>query len=252
MNASVKLKDKVAVVTGSSKGIGAAIAERLAAEGASVVVNYRGSAGKAAEVVKRIEANGGKAIALPADIASARDVENLFAESKAKLGPVDILVNNAGSYHFRALPEIDEAHIDQQFDLNVKGLILASREASKQMSGRGGKIINISSTVGESPVAGGSVYSATKAAVNAITISLALELGAQGIRVNAIAPGLTETEGTLDIPHWEAFRDHAISRTALGRAGSPADISEVVAFLASEESNWITGQVIGVDGGLRV
>jgi 3-oxoacyl-[acyl-carrier protein] reductase len=246
-----RLAGKVAVVTGASLGIGAAIASRLAADGASVVVNYGRSKDAADAVVKGIEAKGGKAVAVQADVSKKADVAKLFEAAKAAFGPVDILVNNAGIYKFTPIEEVDESHIDAHFNLNVKGLLLASQAAAKQFDGRGGSIINISSVVATMPPANTAVYSATKGAVDTITRTLAVELGPRNIRVNSVSPGFTKTEGTVDIDKDGQFEAHVKSITPLGRIGYPDDIADVVAFVASEDSRWITGQVIPVAGGVR-
>lgn len=245
------LKGKVALVTGASKGIGAAIAERLAADGAAVAVNYGRSKEQADAVVKRITAAGGKAVAIGADVTKLVEIEKLFAETAKHLGPLDVLVNNAGVYEYKPLAEVDEKHIDWHFDLNVKALLLVTREAVKAFGERGGRIINISSVVAQSPVAGGSVYSATKGAVDTITRGLAQELAPKQILVNAIAPGLIETDGTHAMAGYTDFRTFVVSRTALGREGRPDDIANVAAFLASSDSAWMTGQILYADGGLR-
>ena len=190
-----KLTGKVAVVTGASKGIGASIAEHLAAEGASVVVNYATSKSGADEVVRRITEKGGKAIAAQADVSKPQDIARLFAETKAAFGKVDILVNNAGIYEFAPLEAVNANHFHKLFDLNVLGLLLTTQEAVKHMNGGGGSIINISSLAGPMPFPTASVYSATKAAVDAITVSLSKELGPRKIRVNSLNPGMVETEG---------------------------------------------------------
>lgn len=248
----MKLKGKVAVVTGASKGIGAAIAEKLASEGAAVAVNYSSSASAAEGVVQRIQKNGGKAVAIKGDVSKSKDIENLFSTVSDKLGPVDILVNNAGIYEFRPIEQVDEEHIDRQFDLNVKGLLLASKFAVQAFRDRGGSIINISSIVAERAPAGSSAYAATKAAVNLITRQLSQEVGGRKIRVNAVSPGVTETEGTHASDETKGFLAFAPSKTVLGRVGQPDDISSVVAFLASDDARWVTGQIVGVDGGLAL
>ncbi|MDX2153876.1 MAG: glucose 1-dehydrogenase [Bryobacteraceae bacterium] len=245
-----RLSGKVAVVTGASKGIGAAIAERLAAEGAAVVVNYARDEAGAGAVVSRIQEKGGVAKAVQADVRDAASVARLF--NGAGLGPVDILVNNAGAYEFRPIDAVDEQHIAALFDINVKGMLLTTREAVKAFGDRGGRIINVSSVVADMPPAGVSVYSATKGAVNTITRSLAAELAGRKILVNAIAPGMIETEGAVGMPGYEDFRGYVVSRTALGRVGVPQDLVGLAAFLASDDAAWITGQVISADGGLRM
>ena len=247
-----KLAGKVAVVTGASKGIGVAIAKDLAAEGAAVVVNYSSSKADADKVVGAITANGGKAIAVQANLSKKPDIERLFAETKSKFGRLDILVNNAGVYEFAPLEAIKEEHFHKQFDLNVLGLILASQSAAKLFDSAGGSIVNISSIVSTMAVPNGSVYSATKGAVDAITRSLASELGPRGIRVNAIRPGMVETEGT----HAAGIEDSEMQKqtraqTPLGRLGQPQDIAGAAVFLASAESSWISGETLIIAGGLR-
>jgi len=252
MNNTKKLAGKVAVVTGASKGIGAEIAKKLAAEGASVVVNYASSKAGADKVVGEITAQGGKAIAVRADVASKADIERLFAETKEAYGQADILVNNAGVYEFLPLEQITEEHFHKQFNLNVLGLLLATQEAVKQFGSAGGSIINISSVVSTNAPAGGSVYSATKGAVDTVTKSLAKELGARKIRVNAINPGMVETEGLHAAGFLESdFEKQVVAQTPLGRVGQPQDIATVAAFLASADSGWITGETLSVAGGFR-
>jgi len=246
-----KLKEKVAVVTGASKGIGAGIAEKLGAEGASVVVNYASDKPGADGVVQRIQRAGGKAVAVGADLSKEEGVRELFAQVKKEFGTLDILVNNAGVYEFRSLNEIDSQHFYKHFDLNVLGLLLATREAVKIMNGEGGSIINVSSIGGKTPVAGSSVYSATKAAVDAITRALALELGPRKIRVNSLLPGVTESEGNRELLGDQTFRNFALSRTPLGRIGTVDDITGAAVFLASPDSGWITGEELLVGGGIR-
>lgn len=248
-----KLKGKVAVVTGASKGIGAAIAEALGKEGASVVVNYAGDQAGAAKVVDKITAAGGKAIAVKADVSKQNDITQLFTETKKAFGKVDILVNNAGVYEFRPLESVDEAHFHRQFDINVLGLLLTTKQALPLMNGDGATIINLSSVVSLTPPATGSVYSATKAAVDAITRSLALELGPRKIRVNSLSPGMTETEGLRSsLGEDKAFRDYAVSRTPLGRVGTVDDIASAALFLASDDSRWVTGEALVAGGGARL
>jgi 3-oxoacyl-[acyl-carrier protein] reductase len=247
-----RLKGKVAVVTGASKGIGAAIAEHLAAEGAAVVVNYASSKADADAVVKRISQKEGKAIAVQGDVSKLEDIQRLFAETKKSFGKLDILVNNAGIYEFMPLEGITAEHFHKQFNLNVLGLLLVTQEAVKLIGPSGGSIINISSVVARLAVPNGSVYSGTKAAVDAITRSLASELGARKIRVNAINPGMVETQGLRAAGMAEgAFREHLEGQTPLGRIGQPQDIAPAAVYLASDESSWITGETLYISGGLR-
>ncbi len=246
-----KLSGKVAVVTGASKGIGAAIAEDLAKHGASVIVNYSSSAAGAEAVVLKIKAAGGAAKAVRADGSKAAEAKQLIQATVSEFGRVDILVNNAGVYEFIPLHEITEKHYDRLFDVNVRGLLLAPQAAAAAIGEQGGSIINISSMASQSPAPGGSVYSATKGAVDVITQSLAAELGPRKIRVNAVSPGPVETEGTHSMAEWEQFKSFMLPRTPLGRIGRPSDIATVVSWVASEDSGWITGQIIPAAGGLR-
>jgi 3-oxoacyl-[acyl-carrier protein] reductase len=247
-----KLAGKVAVVTGASKGIGASIAKHLAAEGAAVVVNYASSKEGADRVVDEIAKRGGKALAVQADVAKKQDIERLFAETKKAFGTLDILVNNAGVYEFAPLESVTEEHFHRQFNLNVLGLILTTQEAIKQFNSTGGSVINISSIASTATPPGGSVYSATKAAVDAVTKSLARELGPRKIRVNAINPGMVETEGTRSAGITESdFRKQVEAQTPLGRIGPPQDIATAAVFLASSDSAWITGENFIVTGGYR-
>jgi 3-oxoacyl-[acyl-carrier protein] reductase len=247
-----KLKGKVAVVTGASKGIGASIAEHLAAEGAAVVVNYASSKSGADAVVKRITEQGGKAVAVQGDVSQPEDIKRLFAETKAAYGKLDILVNNAGIYEFAPLEGVTPEHFRKQFDLNVLGLLLTTQEAVTLIGPEGGSIINVSSIVGPMPVPGASVYSATKAAVDAITVSLSKELGPKNIRVNSVNPGMIETEGlhTAGLAEGD-FRNMVESQTPLGRIGRPSDIGTAVVFFASGDSGWATGQTLILAGGQR-
>jgi 3-oxoacyl-[acyl-carrier protein] reductase len=250
-NVTQKLTGKVAVVTGGSKGIGAAIAKHLAAEGASVVVNYASSKSGADKVVAEITAAGGKAVAVQGDVSKKAEIDRLFSETKKAFGQLDVLVNNAGVYEFSPLEQITEEHFHKQFNLNVLGLILTTQEALKQFPATS-SIINISSVAGVSPLPGGSVYSATKAAVDAVTKSLARELGARKIRVNSINPGMIETEGMHAAGIAESeFRKQVEAQTPLGRIGQPQDIATVATFLASADSGWISGETFLVAGGYR-
>ena len=251
---SQKLTGKVAVVTGASKGIGAAIALHLAAEGASVVVNYASSREGADRIVGEIVGNGGKAIAVQANVAMQSDIQRLFAETKTAFGRLDILVNNAGVYEFAPLENITAAHFHKMFELNVLGLLLTSQEAVKHFDGAGGNIVNISSVVSTLAPPQAAVYSATKASVDAITRSLAKELGARNIRVNSINPGMVETEGTSTSgmsSRESDFRKGIEANTPLGRIGKPDDIAPAVVFLASPDSGWITGETLYISGGYR-
>jgi 3-oxoacyl-[acyl-carrier protein] reductase len=247
-----KLTGKVAVVTGASKGIGASIAEHLAAEGASVVVNYASSKSGADAVVKKITGKGGKAIAVQGDVSKSKDITKLFAETKQAYGKLDILVNNAGIYEFLPLESVTPEHFQKQFDLNVLGLLLTTQEAVKLMGADGGSILNISSIVGQMPVPGGAVYSATKAAVDAITVSLSKELGPKKIRVNSLNPGMVETEGFHSMGEFgREFRKVIEAQTPLGRIGQPEDIGKAAVFFASGDSGWATGQTLILAGGQR-
>jgi 3-oxoacyl-[acyl-carrier protein] reductase len=246
---SKKLNGKVAVVTGASKGIGAAIALDLAAEGASVVVNYASSKEGADRIVAQIVKNGGKAIAVKANVAMENEVQSLFKETKKAYGKLDILVNNAGVYEFCPLENVTSDHYYKLFDINVLGLLLVTKEALKYFD-KGGSVINISSVASTSAPAAASVYSATKGAVDSITKSLAKELGPRNIRVNSVNPGMVETEGVHTAGLFEGdFRNHFEAQTPLGRIGQPKDISPAVLFLASDESSWITGEIFYISGG---
>jgi 3-oxoacyl-[acyl-carrier protein] reductase len=248
-----KLNDKVAVVTGASKGIGASIAEHLAAEGASVVVNYANSRTGADTVVARITDQGGKAIAVQGDVSKPADIQRLFSETKKAFGKLDILVNNAGTYEFAPLESITPEHIQKHLNLNVAGLLLTTKEAVKLIGPEGGSIINIGSIVGPMPAPQASTYSASKAAVDAITISLSQELGPRKIRVNSLDPGMVETDGLRASGLSEGeFRKQQDRETPLGRIAQPEDIALAATFLAGDDSRWITGQVIVAAGGKRM
>jgi 3-oxoacyl-[acyl-carrier protein] reductase len=247
-----RLKGKVAVVTGASKGIGASIAEHLAAEGAAVVVNYAASKSAADAVVERIKKKEGTAVAIQADVSKPDDIKRLFAQTKAAYGKLDVLVNNAGIYEFAPLDSVTPEHFHKQFNLNVLGLLLATQEAVKLMGPTGGTIINISSVVGPMPVENASVYSATKAAVDAVTIALSKELGPKKIRVNSLNPGMIETEGLHAAGIAESdFRKMIESQTPLGRIGRPDDIARAAVFFASDDAGWVTGQTLILAGGQR-
>ncbi|HEY7097046.1 MAG TPA: glucose 1-dehydrogenase [Terriglobales bacterium] len=246
------LNGKVAVVTGASKGIGAAIAKDLAAAGASVVVNYSSSRDGAEKAVNEIKSKGGKAIAVGANVIQAEDRKRLFAEAKKAFGTIDILVNNAGIYHFNPLEDVTEEDFHKQFDTNVLGLILATQEAVKYFGPQGGSVINIGSVASSLTPPASVVYSATKGAVDAVTGVLAKELGPRNIRVNSINPGVVDTEGfrTAGLKDSD-FEKQAVARTPLGRAGQPRDISQIAVFLASPESAWMTGELLEAAGGFR-
>jgi len=246
-----KLSGKVAVVTGASKGIGAAIAEELAKDGASVIVNYSSSAAGAETVVAKIKAGGGKAKAVRADVSKPAEARQLIDAAVSEFGRIDILVNNAAVYDFVPLHQVTEAHFDRMFDLNVRGLLFATQAAAGAFGDRGGSIINIGSMASLSPPPGGSVYSATKGAVDVLTRGLAAELGPKKILVNAVLPGPVETEGTQSMAEWNQFKAMLLPLTPLGRVGQPRDIAPVVSFLASEDAGWITGQILQTAGGLR-
>jgi len=247
-----KLNKKVAVVTGASKGIGAAIAKGLAAEGAAVAVNYASSKSDAERVVAEIETAGGKAVAIQGDVAKEADVRRLFEETVKALGKPDILVNNAGVYQFASLADSTEEVFHRQFNTNVLGLILASREAARMFGPGGGSIINIGSVVTEIAPPQSVVYTATKGAVDAVTRVLANELGPANVRVNSINPGMVETEGTRSAGIVGSEMQRAtVQQTPLGRIGQPEDIAPIAVFLASQDSGWLTGQTLLASGGLQ-
>ena len=249
---SKKLEGKVAVVTGASKGIGAAIAKYLAAEGAAVVVNYSSSKNGADRVVAEITRNRGKAVAVQANVAKPAEIERLFAETKKAFGRLDILINNAGIYRFSPIEGVTQDHFQEQFDVNVRGLLLASREAAKYFGPEGGSIVNVSSLASSLAPANASVYSATKGAVDTVTRSLANELGSRKIRVNSINPGMVVTEGVEAGGFLESdLRKDFEARTPLGRIGQPDDIAPAAVFFASPDSAWITGETLVIAGGLR-
>jgi 3-oxoacyl-[acyl-carrier protein] reductase len=248
-----KLKGKVAVVTGASKGIGAAVAKQLAAEGARVVVNYATSRQGADKVVSEIKGRGGEAIAVGGSVAKEADIDQIFTETKKAFGKVDILVNNAGVYSFAPVEQVTADDYKRQYDTNVLGLLLTTKAALPYFPPEGGSVVNISSVVSTLAPAAASVYSSTKGAVDTITKSLAKELGPRKIRVNAINPGLVITEGTQSAGLADGdFEKQAIAHTPLGRAGRPEDIAPPVAFLASDDARWITGETIFVSGGYAI
>jgi 3-oxoacyl-[acyl-carrier protein] reductase len=244
------LQGKVALVTGASKGIGAAIARELAARGAAVAVNYSGSKAAAEKVVAGIKAAGGKAIAVQANVAEPASIQPLIDAVATQLGPIDVLVNNAGIYEFGPLEAITPDHFHKQFDVNVLGLLLVTQAAVTKFNPAGGSIINVGSVVGRMSFPNAAVYSATKGAVDSITVSLSKELGAKKIRVNALNPGVVDTEGTRDAGFIGTdFEKNAAAETPLGRIGQPQDIATAAAFLASTDSGWLSGQTIYASGG---
>jgi 3-oxoacyl-[acyl-carrier protein] reductase len=246
-----KLTGKVAVVTGASKGIGAAIAKALAAQGASVVVNYSSSKAGADGVVDAITAAGGKALAVAGDVSKAADAKGIVDTAVEAYGRLDILVNNSGVYEFAPIDDITEAHFHKHFDVNVLGLLLTTQAAAKHL-GEGASIVNVSSVASRITPPGSAVYSATKGAVDAITGVLAKELGPRKIRVNSVNPGMVETEGTHSAGIIGSdFETWAVSTTPLGRIGQPDDVADVVTFLASDDSRWLTGESLIASGGSR-
>src|SRR5262245_26993104 len=247
-----KLTGKVAIVTGASKGIGAGIAKGLAAEGASVVVNYASSKAGADQVVAEIKKDGGKAISVQGDVSKAADVKRVFSETLKAFGRLDVLVNNAGVYQFAPLGEITEEQFHRQFNTNVLGLLLATQEAAKYFGNEGGSVINIGSTATQVTPPETAVYTATKGAVDAVTHVLAKELGPKKIRVNSINPGVIETEGVHAAGViGSEFEKDAVQKTPLGRIGQPHDIAPIAVFLASADSGWMTGETLLASGGLR-
>jgi 3-oxoacyl-[acyl-carrier protein] reductase len=247
-----KLSNKVAVVTGASKGIGAGIAKGLAAEGAAVVVNYSSSKEGADRVVDEIKQQGGKAIAVQADVAKAADVHRLFNETRKAFGRLDVLVNNAGIYQFAPLEDITEDHFHRQFNTNVLGLLLATQEAARHFDGTGGSVINIGSVASTLTPPQSAVYTATKGAVDAVTRTLARELGPKNIRVNSINPGVVNTEGVVAQGIIGSDMQKSFTaQTPLGRYAEPDDIAPIAVFLASGDSGWLTGETITASGGLR-
>jgi 3-oxoacyl-[acyl-carrier protein] reductase len=244
------LQGKVAVVTGASKGIGASIAKELAAAGASVVVNYASAKDDADRVVASIKQKGGKAVAVQGDVSKEADVKRLFVETKEAFGAVDVLVNNAGVYAFQPIEEVTEAEYRREFDINVLGPLLATKEAVAHFNGKGGSVINVSSLASTKGIPTSAVYSGTKGALDAVTRVLAAELGPRNIRVNTIAPGGVETEGTRTLGMIGSdMEKQFVAATPLGRIGQPDDIGKIAVFLASEQSGWVTGERIVAAGG---
>ena len=247
-----KLDGKVAIVTGASKGIGAAIAKQFAAEGAAVVVNYASAKQDADRVVDEISKRGGKAIAIQGNVAKKAEVERLFAEAQKTLGKIDILVNNAGVYDFKLLEEVTEEQFHWHFNTNVLGMLLVTQEALKHFNDAGGSIINIGSLASSLTPPTAVVYNATKGAVDAITRTLGKELGSRKIRVNSVNPGMVVTEGAIAGGYTEGdLRKTFESQTPLGRIGEPGDIAPAAVFFASDDSEWITGETLRIAGGLR-
>jgi 3-oxoacyl-[acyl-carrier protein] reductase len=246
-----ELSGKVAIVTGASKGIGAAIALRFAGAGAAVAVNYSSDRAGADRVVEEIKRDGGKAVAIQANVSKGAEVKRLFAETKTKLGAPSILVNNAGVFTFQPLEAVTEEEFHRQFDTNVLGTLLATQEAVTAFNGEGGSVINISTISSINPVPSSVVYSASKSAIDAITKALAKELGDRKIRVNAIAPGMTETEAVKNLGISLEMANAIGAPIPLGRLGQPDDIAKVALFLASDQSSWLTGERITASGGQR-
>lgn len=246
----LKLKDKVAIVTGSSKGIGAGIAKAFAIAGAKVIVNYASDKNGADKVVNEITKNGGTAIAVHCDVTKATDVQKLFEETKKAFGKLDILVNNAGVFTFEPIEEVSEESFQRLYNTHVLGNLLCSQKAVEMFGDDGGNIINISSTVSINPMAGLIVFSSAKAAVDTFTKVLAKELGGRKIRINTIAPGITETEGshTAGVIGSDLEKQMVVN-TPLGRTGQPEDIAKVAVYLASDDAAWVTGERITVAGG---
>lgn len=247
-----KLENKVAIVTGASKGIGAAIAKYFAHEGAKVVVNYASSKEAADNVVKVITDQGGIAIAVQADVSNEADVSRLFEETKNAFGTLDILVNNAVSQGYAAIEQVSVEDFHKSFNVNVLGTILTIQSAMKLFGEKGGNIINISSGASKSPLPNASLYSSTKAAIDAFTIALSKELGAKNIRINSILPGATDTEGATSagVTAGSDYEKMFIEKTPLGRRGKPVDIAKAAVFLASDDAAWITDEQISVSGGM--
>ena len=246
-----RLKNKVALVTGASKGIGASIAKYFAKEGAKVIVHYASSQPGAESVVNEIAENGGSAMALQADVSNFEDVSHLFEQIKRTYGRLDILVNNAGIYEYLSIEDVTKESIERQFNINVSGTVLAIQQAIKLFGDQGGNIINISSQASKTPLPTGSVYSATKAALDALTSALSKEFSGRNIRINSLLPGIVETEGSRQAGFIGSEAEtELVSKTPLGRTGQPEDIAKVAVFLASEEAGWITGAQISATGGI--
>jgi len=249
---SKDLQGKVALVTGASKGIGAEIALKLAEQGASVAVNYSSSKKGADDVVAKIAAKGGKAVAVHGNLSDPKAAKAVVAETVKALGPIDVLVNNAGVYEFAPLDSITPEHFHKHFDLNVLGLLLVSQEAARHFNATGGSIVNISSGVSNITPPGSAVYTATKASVDAITSVLAKELAPRKIRVNAVNPGMIATEGVVSAGFHEGdMRKWIESATPMGRIGKVEEIASVVAFLASDAASYVTGETLHATGGFR-
>ena len=248
-----KLAGKVAIVTGASKGIGAAVAKALAAEGAAVVVNYSSGKEEAERLVSQIIREGGKAIAIQGDVTKAADVKRMFEETKKALGPLNVLVNNAGVFQFGPIEAITEKEFHREFDINVLGMILVTQEALKYFPGTGGSIINLSSITSANPVPNSALYSGTKGAIDSISTALAKELGPRNIRVNIVAPGLVDTEGNREsgFVGSAAGNAGAAATPLAARFGRPEDIAPVIVFLASDDAAWLTGERINASGGLH-
>ena len=246
-----KLDEKIVLVTGGSKGIGAGVALSMAKEGAAVAVNYASDREAADRVVDRIKASSGKAIAVQGSVTSAEEIDRFFNETEKQLGNVDVLVNNAGVFAYLPLQDVSEEEFHRQFNTNVLGLLLTSKRAVRQFGETGGCIINIGSVASTLTPPASSIYSASKSAVNGITRVLAKELGPRNIRVNSINPGVIDTEGARAMDSYEHVAIAFKALTPLGRTGMPEDIGLIAAFLASDEARWLTGEIILGSGGLR-
>ncbi|EHI99481.1 short-chain dehydrogenase/reductase SDR [Clostridium sp. DL-VIII] len=249
MSNSGKLSNKIALVTGGSKGIGASIAKHLGAAGATVVVNYSSSKSAADRTVAEIQAEGGTAWAVQGDFSKPEEITRVFSEIKQKHEKLDILVNNAGVFGYASLEDTTPEEFYRQVNLNVLGLLLATKEAAAMIGPEGGSVINIGSLSGQMPAAGLSIYSATKGALNSITVSLSKELGPRKIRVNAINPGMVATPGLQSDAMGDNFEEKVLKSTPIGRIGQPEDIAKSAVFLASDDASWITGQLLNVSGG---